>query len=426
MPFFVMMGTDENRLAWRLRVVREMIMINVALDAMGVAVVLTLLLGALLSNQMAERRGRFFVLLLVLTCAQHLLDGLNWLCEGKPELSALLFWVNFCIFTAGPVTALVFYHYILSLISAGQEKFRRLSAALLALCVLWLLLNVINVFTSVFYGVDEGGRYFRGPLYALIHVYHFSVMMLGTAIALADREMSARYKLALFTYAFLPFVSLIFQMLFYGLSSLTYCALTLSMLLIYITVHIRSVARLEKTGAELKKTRIAYQETLYDAETDDLTGLLVRKVLMRRVEETLRSGRGAGCALWMLDLDRFKNVNDQFGHPAGDRVLMAVGDKLTALFSQDASIARYGGDEFCVFLPQVKLEELYVLLQHALAALTFSWTDEGTAVDVGASIGAAYLPADRSMTADELLSFADEALYVSKRNGRHQYSLKEL
>lgn len=403
-----------------------MIMINVALDAMGMAVILTLGFGAVLSQQMEEKRGRMVLLLLALIFIQQASDAVNWLCEGKPDYAELLLFVNFVIFCGAEVSALVFYHYVLSLISPERKSKHWLSILLAVLCGIYFILYVINLSNQMFFGVDENGCYFRGPYYLLTHIYHFLVMLLGVAIALRDKEMSRLHKAALFTYAFLPVAAVVFQLMFYGLSSLTYCAMTLSMLLIYVTVHLRSVARLEETGKELIRTRKAYLETLYDAETDDLTGLLVRKVLQRQVDKTLSAERTNGCALWMIDLDRFKQVNDQFGHAMGDQVLIAVAQRLVKLFPAGTPVARFGGDEFCVFQPEVTLEETYQYLQRALAALNFTCEGADRQVQVGGSIGAAFAGRDTCITCEELFRHADEELYVSKNNGRCQYSLKEL
>lgn len=403
-----------------------MVMVNVALDAMGMAVILALLIGAMLSSQMDERRGRLFVLMLGLTLLQQLCDLVNWLLEGRPELSQALMAVNFLIFLCAPLTALVFYHYVLSLIMAKRQKLRWLSVALGILCLVWVGMNVLNLSNGMFYGVDERGCYYRGPLYMLSHVYHLSVMVISAGIAVSNRYLSLRHRMALFTYAFLPFVALVFQLMFYGLSSLTYCALTLSMVLIYIMVHLRSIARLEQAGQALTRARKAYQETLYDAETDDLTGLLNRKALLREAERVLGSQRTEGCALWMIDLDRFKGINDRFGHAMGDQVLMAVSQRLRSLFPEGAAVARYGGDEFCAFLPKVSLEELYRLLQHALNTLDFVCEDGDKRVSVKGSIGAAYAQPDESVTYEDLFRQADEALYTAKRNGRHQYAVREM
>ena len=135
-----------------------MIMINVALDAMGMAVILTLMVGAVLSNQMEEKRGRIFILMLALLFVQQASDGINWLCEGKPEYAQLLFFVNFVIFAGGAVMALVFFHYVLTLISRQRRGLRWLTVALGVLCAVYMALNVLNIFTEAFYGVDEEGR----------------------------------------------------------------------------------------------------------------------------------------------------------------------------------------------------------------------------------------------------------------------------
>lgn len=403
-----------------------MIMVNVALDAMGMAVILTLMLGAVLSNQMEEKRGRMVILLLALIFVQQASDAINWLCEGKPLYSQLLLFVNFIIFAGAEVTALVFYHYVLELLGFRAARLRGLTRTLTVLCTVWMALNLYNLHSEVFYGVDENGCYFRGPLYLLTHMYHFVVMIIGVGLALSDSGLTRRHKLALFTYAFLPVAAVVFQIFFYGLSSLTYCSMTVSMLLIYVTVHLRSVARLEQADQELTRTRKAYQETLYDAETDDLTGLLMRKVLLRQADKALKQQRTEGCALWMLDLDEFKQVNDQFGHAMGDQVLMAVSARLGNLFPEGTPVARFGGDEFCVFQPEVSLEQLYRDLQHALSELNFNCENANGQVPVACSIGAAFLPPEKTMTSEEMFQQADEALYISKNNGRHQYFLREM
>ncbi len=402
------------------------IMINVALDGMGMAVIATLLLGMYLSNQMSERRGRIVVLLLGLIFLQQACDMVNWLCEGKPAYAGLLLLVNCAIFVVADLTALVFCYYAISLIGRNSKGIRRLLVVLVALCAVFVVMNLLNLRTEMFYGVDDAGCYYRAPLYLVTHIYHFAVMIVAVWIALREPSLSSRHKLALFTYAFMPFAAVVFQVFVYGLSAVTYCAMTLSMLLIFITVHLRSVAKLEQADRELTKTRRAYLETLNSAVTDDLTGVLVRKVLVKQVEDTLSSQRSTGCSLWMLDLDRFKDVNDQFGHAMGDEVLKAVAERLDTLFPQQVSVARYGGDEFCVFLPQVTLEETYQYLRYAIAALNFVCESGGKQVKVMASIGAAFAAPDSAATCESLFTRADEALYHSKNNGRGQYSLTEM
>jgi diguanylate cyclase (GGDEF)-like protein len=115
-----------------------------------------------------------------------------------------------------------------------------------------------------------------------------------------------------------------------------------------------------------------------------------------------------------LDLDRFKLVNDSLGHSAGDKVLVEVAGRLKAAMRESDTLARFGGDEFVMLCEQVvDRESLLVVAERVLAALEAPFYLEGKEFHVGASIGAAVIE-DDNVTADELLSDADSAMYLAK------------
>lgn len=164
---------------------------------------------------------------------------------------------------------------------------------------------------------------------------------------------------------------------------------------------------------ELRLQQMAY----YDA----LTRLPNRSLLADRIQQALARSRrtGSGLAVCLLDLDRFKPVNDEHGHADGDRVLIEVGTRLHRLVRDNDTVARLGGDEFVLLLPDLhhpdECDRVLARVQKALAK-PFVLAD-GTAVELSASIGvrtAPPLPDD----ADTLLREADQALYIAKREGR--------
>jgi diguanylate cyclase (GGDEF)-like protein/PAS domain S-box-containing protein len=169
--------------------------------------------------------------------------------------------------------------------------------------------------------------------------------------------------------------------------------------------------------AEIEAGRRAEYLAMHDA----LTGLPNRVLLLERLEQAIASvGRRRDmAALLLLDLDRFKDINDTLGHPAGDLLLQEVGTRLSACVREVDTVARIGGDEFCIVLMGVKdAADAQVLSQRLLEAFRMTFDLGGHEVLVTASIGIALIPTDGSIP-DKLLQHADIALYRAKEDGRN-------
>jgi diguanylate cyclase (GGDEF)-like protein/PAS domain S-box-containing protein len=167
--------------------------------------------------------------------------------------------------------------------------------------------------------------------------------------------------------------------------------------------------------AEASIHKLAY----YDA----LTGLPNRSLFMNRLQKALpqaqRDERLA--ALLFIDLDRFKEVNDQYGHAVGDKLLNAVGLRLTSCIRQNDTLARFGGDEFVMLVTGLKAaEDLRRVAEKILAIMAEPFCIDQNRFDVSTSIGIALYPQDGEDT-DLLLKRADMAMYVAKDMGRNGY-----
>ena len=164
---------------------------------------------------------------------------------------------------------------------------------------------------------------------------------------------------------------------------------------------------------EQRMTRLAHQ--------DALTGLPNRLSFLLRAEQTvaLFQRRRSRLALMFIDLDGFKPVNDRHGHEAGDQLLQQVAARLGECFRKADMVARYGGDEFVVLLPDVRdTEAATTLADKVIARLAQPYRINDRAVSIGASIGIAFLP-DDAEDMESLIAQADAAMYDAKRAGRN-------
>jgi diguanylate cyclase (GGDEF)-like protein/PAS domain S-box-containing protein len=159
------------------------------------------------------------------------------------------------------------------------------------------------------------------------------------------------------------------------------------------------------------------------AHHDALTGLPNRRLLGDRIAQAFAAARRSGerVALMLLDLDRFKPINDTYGHEAGDAVLKVVAARLKGCVRESDTVARIGGDEFVVMLPMRAAQDAVRVADKILAALAEPIRVAGNEVQIGVSIGISVFPEDAA-DKEELLKYADRAMYHVKAAGRNSYS----
>jgi diguanylate cyclase (GGDEF)-like protein len=201
-------------------------------------------------------------------------------------------------------------------------------------------------------------------------------------------------------------------------------AAALGVLLLGSQQHVpRFALVLASTTLVLAAVPMAFRHRLLHqlTRTDDLTGLLNRRAFNHDCTQRLAGGNNDG-ALLLLDLDRFKEVNDSLGHEAGDRLLIEVGRRLSRCLRKGDLLARLGGDEFAVLLGDGSGEEASAVAGKIQDALAEVIGLDGIALRSSVSIGIALFPAHGSDT-NSLLRSADLAMYCAKttRSGHHLY-----
>ncbi len=175
------------------------------------------------------------------------------------------------------------------------------------------------------------------------------------------------------------------------------------------------------TGLDITARKFAEEHRTHLALHDMLTGLPNRTLLAERmrlaIDESTATGKGA--ALLLLDLDRFKVINDTRGHQTGDVLLRQVAERISAAIGTNGFAARIGGDEFAIILERLeKNTDVAALCNALLAKIGEPYSIGGVEQLIGASIGVASIPGDGT-SADELLRLADLAMYEAKAAGRN-------
>ncbi|MFQ3786844.1 EAL domain-containing protein [Halomonas sp. A29] len=159
---------------------------------------------------------------------------------------------------------------------------------------------------------------------------------------------------------------------------------------------------------------------------DSLTGLPNRILLADRLRQAMLAARRSGCkvSLAYIDLDGFKEINDRLGHGFGDRVLVAIAERLTSALREADTVARLGGDEFIIVLPE---QSDVAIVSHLIARLLRRIAEpieiEGTYLYVSGSIGVVHFSPEDEIEPEQLIRQADQAMYQAKQAGKNRFHL---
>lgn len=189
-----------------------------------------------------------------------------------------------------------------------------------------------------------------------------------------------------------------------------------------LTGHAYALARIKDLSREISKRRDAESRSEWTATHDALTGLLNRRALSasQRKWKAERAGPRS-FAVYSIDLDGFKKVNDLLGHAAGDAVLKIAADRLRRICGHDA-VYRLGGDEFLVLMDRSTVADPLAMGGQIVSTLSGPMDGGGATVELGASVGLAYYPEHHEQL-ETVINYSDCALSEAKKGGKHRFEV---
>jgi diguanylate cyclase (GGDEF)-like protein len=371
-------------------------LLRLQINGFCLAVILILRLSA--NRRKFSKTGadlRIFGALLLSTAAMLFLDAAGWLLDGSPGAigRAVVLVVDGLYYAAHTLPALFFILYADFQVFRDEGRFTRVARPFIIIAVLVAFAAALSIFTGILFHVDGENRYVRGAAFPVFAVLEYGIAAYALVFLIRSfKKVSRRVFITLLTYPLVILVAAILQMYIYGF------------VLIWPAMTLFLVA----SSANIENRR---------ARTDYLTGTANRRSLDEELERRIavsKSGKSL-CGL-LIDLDDFKNINDRFGHEAGDRALEDIALILLSSVRVEDMVARMGGDEFVILIDFKEPTAMEDLVGRVEAAVENHNASELRPYRLALSIGrACYDPVDGGSAA-EFLGFLDSDMYARKKS----------
>ena len=355
--------------------------------------VLAVLLLAFQENDRRSKSNEAFIKLVLILISLVSVSALGDFAETMGD--RFLFVRKFCtffVFAADPFGFLFSLGYIDSYTVYGDKKKK---AAFVWAFRIYAVLNLIMVTLSLILGTNwfyfyTGSVYHRGPFYLVRGFLHVVLCLAVMAYVVIFRDCIIDiYRFPIMIFPLVVAIGGFLQVAVVGIE-LEYAATVFACLILFIYVQRR------------------------DVNLDYLTGTVNRRGLDMAMKKAILESKDKDFAAIMIDVDYFKNINDQFGHKAGDEVLESIADVLVSSFGSNDIVGRFGGDEFCVITQTHDEKELHTKIRNIKDSVaSIDWSNKGE-IDLSISTGVAVYDQNSGMKEKDFLEYIDRKMYDEK------------
>jgi diguanylate cyclase (GGDEF)-like protein len=314
--------------------------------------------------------------------------------DGRPDtIYPLLNRVgNFLEFILSPVPTALWVVYAHARIHQDEKPDMQSLIPSITLLAVHTLLVIVSQFTGWFYTIDALNVYHRGPLYMVSPVFTFSYLLAAEIMIVHNRKRMERSQyLSLLFFVIPPFVAMLLHVSIYGIS-IVLDGVVLSILIDFLNVQNKNLI------------------------TDYLTGVYNREGLDIQLKERIRTSvSGRTFSAILLDLDRFKSINDTYGHDMGDKALQKSVELIRDCIRSTDFVARFGGDEFVILLDTANKQELTAVVQRINSAVDAFNKGGSQPFAIGFSAGYAVYDTAAQPKAEDFVKLLDQMMYQMKQ-----------
>ena len=298
---------------------------------------------------------------------------------------------NFLIFMLAPVLPSIWLMYVHNEIFQNEDKTRSFAIPLHAVVGINFMLLVISQFTGWYYNIDPGNVYHRGPFFVISVLFTVALIFAAFVLITVNRKkIEKKHYSTIAFFAIPPMVGIFLQILLYGWS-LMLNSLVLSLLMVFLNIQNHSI------------------------QTDYLTGVFNRKKFESYLNAKIySSSRKKTFSAILLDMDRFKAINDTYGHEMGDDALQICVKLLRKSLRSKDFIARYGGDEFYIILDISDLSTLERIIDMINESVEDYNKLGARPYNLGFSLGYAVYDYNSAMKAEDFKNLLDKKMYENK------------
>lgn len=306
---------------------------------------------------------------------------------------------------------LIYLIVILHLRTNNQKYLKQIAA-------IPMVVNAVVICSAFFNGwafyYSADNSFYRGPLGYVPHITLIVCLAFIIILGIKGMHESKSFETFIIVIMALFIVFSIAVETIFDARSIGRTAIVLSTVFYYMFFQTQVYKSTISQDFEIRKA------LELDSKTDFLSGLLNKKAFEEKVSDILESQSYKSAAFVFVDIDHFKDINDRLGHMIGDHAIVNAAAKLKGIFRHSDILGLFGGDEFCIFLPDISLDILKERLGKAVNVLNEEYTENEVCVKVSASIGAVFISGINGYY-HKLLSAADRALYQAKENGRNRF-----
>lgn len=352
-----------------------------------------LLFIILIKKDIYDYTRKLFYRMILFNMLVLIVEVLAWAFDGIDTQIAIIanYAFNCMLIILEPVMASMWLVYVDYKIYNSKERLKKRWFYLQAPLFSFMLL-LINIFTPIAFYLDDNNVYHRGGFLWLSLVFVFGLVLYTIVLAYQNRkELSDRMIAFIAVFALLPVLISFIQLFVYGLI-LTWAVVALGVVFAYYLIEIAGNS------------------------VDYLTGLYSRK----KIEEIIRGNIESKLpfSVIMLDLEDFKNINDQYGHKTGDETLIHFGKVLRKVFGKKNHISRIGGDEFLIACTDTQMEQV-VQYKDDIHTQIRMYQDFELIHNVHVSFGASVFEYQESLTVDKIFDIVDDLMYQDKSKNKN-------